>query len=168
LATDKKLYEAMFLVDSAEAAADWEGVNATIKRVLERAGAEIVSIRKWDDRWLAYEIGGKARGLYILSYFRAEGGRIREIERDVQLSEVVMRVLILSAEHLSEADIRKGIPAEAAEKQGRKAASGAVKESRSEKVAAEDSDEVGEKPVSATLESDESEAAEAEDLGKVD
>ena len=39
----KKLYEAMFLVDSAHAAADWDGVNETIKNILERAEAEIVS-----------------------------------------------------------------------------------------------------------------------------
>lgn len=111
-----KLYEAMFLVDSAEATADWDGINAVIRNILERAGAEIVSIRKWDDRKLAYEIGGKSRGTYILCYFRADGGRIWEIERDVQLSERIMRGLILSAEHMSQGDIEKDTPAAAAEK----------------------------------------------------
>jgi len=98
---EPKLYEAMFLVDSDEAAADWDGVNAVIKNILEKAGAEIVSIRKWDDRKLAYEIKGKSKGTYILCYFRAEGGRLRDIERDVQLSERIMRVLILCAEHIT-------------------------------------------------------------------
>jgi small subunit ribosomal protein S6 len=168
LATDKKLYEAMFLVDSAEAAADWEGVNSAIKKVLERAGAEIVSIRKWDERWLAYEIGGKSRGLYLLSYFRAEGGRIREIERAVRLSERIMRVLILSAEHLSESDIMKATPAESAEKPLRKPAPRGVRGKKSERIEAEGSEESVEKPVSAALESGESEPAEAEDSGKVD
>ncbi len=168
MATDKKLYEAMFLVDSAEAAADWDGVNATIKRVLERAGAEIVSIRKWEDRWLAYQIGGKNRGLYILSYFRAEGGRIREIERDVQLSERIMRVLILSAEHLTEDDIVRDTPTEAADRQGRRPPSRSVRAGRPEKVVAEDSEEAAGKQVSTALESAESEPAEAEDSGEVD
>ena len=103
----KKLYEAMFLIDSAEAASDWEGINTIIKNILERAEAEIVSIRKWDERKLAYQINGKTRGTYILCYFRAEGKSIRDIERDVQLSERIMRVLILSAEHISEEDIEK-------------------------------------------------------------
>ena len=92
------MYEAMFLVDSADATADWEGVNSTIKNILERAGVEIVSMSKWDDRRLAYEINGKEKGTYVLCYFKAEGTRIREIERDVQLSEQIMRVLILCAE----------------------------------------------------------------------
>ena len=33
----KKLYEAMFLVDSNLAGSDWDGVLATIKNIFERA-----------------------------------------------------------------------------------------------------------------------------------
>jgi small subunit ribosomal protein S6 len=94
-----KLYEAMFLVDSAEATTDWNGVTAAIKNILEKEGAEIISIRKWDDRKLAYEINGKSKGTYILCYFKAEGSKLRNIERDIQLSEQIMRALILCAEH---------------------------------------------------------------------
>ena len=94
----KKLYEAMFLVDSAHAAADWDGVNETIKNILERAEAEIVSQKKWADRKLAYEINHKTKGVYILCYFKADSSRIQEIERNVQLSERIVRVLILNAE----------------------------------------------------------------------
>ncbi|MHC4157980.1 MAG: 30S ribosomal protein S6 [Planctomycetota bacterium] len=127
-----KLYEAMFLVDSAEATADWEGINAVIRGMLEKIGAEIISMRKWDDRRLAYEIRGKSRGTYILCYFRAEGGRIREIERDVQLSEQVIRVLILSAEHMKQEDIEKDTPVVRAEKHRHKGAAAARTEVKSE------------------------------------
>ena len=112
----KKLYEAMFLVDSAQAA-DWDATITTLKDVLKRADAEIVSIRKWDDRRLAYEIGRKNRGMYILCYFRADGEKIQEIERAVQLSERIMRVLILSAEQMTAEDIEKDTPASRAEKE---------------------------------------------------
>ncbi len=115
-AVKKNLYEAMFMVDSGEAASDWVGVNKTIETMLERADAEIVSIRKWDERRLAYKITHKERGTYILCYFRAEGDKIEGIERDVQLSERVMRVLILNAEHMTQDDIEKDTPAIAVEK----------------------------------------------------
>ncbi|MGA1979957.1 MAG: 30S ribosomal protein S6 [Sedimentisphaerales bacterium] len=105
---EPKLYEAMFLVDSAEAATNWEGVTAAIKNILEKAGAEIVSLRKWDERKLAYEINGKGKGMYILCYFRAEGSKLRDIERDIQLSERIMRVLILCAEQRQAEDIERG------------------------------------------------------------
>jgi ribosomal protein S6 len=93
----KKLYEAMFLVDSAQAP-DWDAVVKTVKTILKRSDVEMVSIRNWAERKLAYEINHKSRGAYALCYFRAEGDKIRSIEKDVQLSEQIMRVLILSAE----------------------------------------------------------------------
>lgn len=93
----KKLYEGMFLVDSAQAS-DWDAVVKIVKTILKRSDVEIVSIRNWAERKLAYEINHKSRGAYALCYFRAECDKIRNIEKDVQLSEQIMRVLILSAE----------------------------------------------------------------------
>ena len=145
----KKLYEAMFLVDSAEAA-DLDAVITAIKNILEKAEAEIVSIKKWDERKLAYEINGKTRGTYILCYFRAEGGRIQDIERDVQLSERIMRVLILSAEHIKQEDIerdpilqknrkrgtRKDTPVMRAEKHGQRISQVETEKTETKKVSA--------------------------------
>lgn len=112
----KKLYEAMFLVDSAKAAADWEGVQRNIRNILERGEAEIVSIRKWDERKLAYDIGRHSRGTYVLCYFNGNGRKNADIERSAQLSDQIIRVLILSAEHLKQEDIAKDTPATAAER----------------------------------------------------
>ncbi len=97
-----KLYEGMFLVDSALAASDWQGVIDTIRSILDKAGVEIVSVEKWDERKLAYGIRGKSRGTYILAYFRAEGPQVGPIERAAQLSEDIIRVLILCVEDLEE------------------------------------------------------------------
>jgi len=95
---EPRLYEAMFLVDSTDSSQNWDEIIGTIKTILERAKAEIVSIKKWDVRKLAYKINGKTRGTYILCYFRAAAERLQDIEKDIQLSEQIMRVLILSAE----------------------------------------------------------------------
>ncbi len=108
----KRLYEGLFLVDSALAASDWDGVLGTIRKFLERAGADIVSLKKWDDRRLAYEVEGKSRGTYILAYFHCEPSRVHGIERDVNLSERVLRVLILRADRMSREDMEKPTPAE--------------------------------------------------------
>ena len=118
---EKKLYEGMFLVDSADAGSDWDGINAAVKRTLKRAEAEIVSIRKWDDRRLAYDIRGTSRGTYILCYFKADGRKIQGIEKAVQLSEKIIRVLILGTEQMSQEDIEKDTPAIKSEKEKQKA-----------------------------------------------
>jgi small subunit ribosomal protein S6 len=108
----KRLYEGLFLIDSALAAADWDQVLGMLRKFLDRAGADVVSMKKWDDRKLAYDIQGKGRGTYILIYFNCDPSRIHGIERDVQLSEQVMRVMILRTDRMSQNDINRPTPAE--------------------------------------------------------
>lgn len=112
----KKLYEAMFLVDSAQAS-DWDAVVKTIETILKRSDAEIVVIRNWGERKLAYDIEHKTRGTYVLCFFKADGSSIPNIEKDVQLSEQVLRVLILSTETREERDIEKDMHGTQDEKQ---------------------------------------------------
>ena len=106
----KRLYEGLFLVDSGEAAADWKGINNTIEKILARADAEVVSTKKWDERRLAYDSDGKSRGTYILTYFRGDPSKIGAMERAVQLSEQIMRMLILRTDKMSAKDMEKASP----------------------------------------------------------
>jgi len=108
----KKLYEGMFLIDSALAASDWDGVLGFIGSILDKVNAELISIRKWNESRLAYEINHKPRGTYILAYFRLEGSQVSVLEREVQLSEKILRVLVLNAEHMTEEDLQKATPVE--------------------------------------------------------
>jgi small subunit ribosomal protein S6 len=107
----KRLYEGLFLIDAAEAASDWDGVKELIKRILEKGGAEIISLRKWDERRLAYDIGGKDKGTYILVYFNAPTASISSIERDIRLSERIMRAMVIRGDHITQADMDKDTPA---------------------------------------------------------
>ena len=102
-----RLYEGLFLVDSVQAAADWDAVIAAVQGLLEKAKAEIVSISKWDERKLTYKIKGETRGTYILCYFRVDSSKIQQMERNIQLSPTIWRALILNAEARSAADIEK-------------------------------------------------------------
>jgi small subunit ribosomal protein S6 len=101
-----KTYEGMFLLD-AGVANDWEAIGAEIRRIMRRAEAELLSCRKWDERRLAYPIRGRKRGCYVLTYFRADPTRIVGLERDTQLSELVLRSLVLKAEDVSEEEIQR-------------------------------------------------------------
>jgi small subunit ribosomal protein S6 len=152
------MYEGMFLVDSAKAGSDWEGLIAAITKILERAEAEIVSIRKWEDRRLAYEIKHVGRGTYILAYFRADGQNIQGIEKAVQLSEQIMRVLILSAEHMTAEDMEKDTPATKVEKE---ATTSEPSEKMDEKDQAGSPDDLQEVPITEVTEETEA----VEDVG---
>ena len=133
--TAKKLYEGMFLVDSAQAASDWAGTVAAIEKILERAEAEVTSLKKWDERKLTYDIKRKGRGTYILAYFKCDTGMITGVERDVQLSEQILRVLILTTDKMSEADLASATPLEKVE-QAEAAAAKAAEEKAAEREAA--------------------------------
>lgn len=97
----KRVYEGMFLFDSA-AASSWDHVEEQMKRLMERAEGELIKMKKWDERRMTYEIEGKKRGVYVLAFFRAPTDRIAGLERDVQLSEEILRVLILCRDHMTD------------------------------------------------------------------
>ena len=132
-----RTYEGMFLLDSGNP--DFEAVSEPVRAVLGRNEAEVLSIRPWDDRKLAYEIKGRRRGLYVLTYFKADPGRIAEIEHDCQLSEQVVRVLILQRKSLSEEQLQAETPALAAERKSaeHEAARKARQQQQAEEKAAE-------------------------------
>ena len=123
---ENRLYEGLFLVDSALAAADWQMVNDTIQKILTKVNADIVSFRKWDERKLTYDINRVSRGTYILVYFNCDPLRVNEVERDVQLSETLMRVMILRADEITQDDIEKPTPLMVAETQAKDDASAEV------------------------------------------
>ena len=99
------LYEGLFLLNQQAASSDFAGTIAFLRQVFQRAEADVLVLRKWDERKLAYEIKGQKRGIYILAYFKARGSQIANIERDCTLSEQVLRCLILKADHVGEIEI---------------------------------------------------------------
>lgn len=96
-----KRYEAMFLFDTA-AMRDWAGIEEEVRRLCGRIGAELLVCVKFDERKLAYEIARRKRGTYVLAYLDIPSERIGDLERDIQLSEVILRGLVLRAETLTD------------------------------------------------------------------
>jgi small subunit ribosomal protein S6 len=103
-------YEALFLLNASYATGSWEAARGEVEHILHRANAEILLLKKWDERKLAYEIAGNKRGVYVLAFFKCEGPKVAGIERDVQLSENILRVLVLKAEHLALKDMEAMTP----------------------------------------------------------
>ncbi|HUT01652.1 MAG TPA: 30S ribosomal protein S6 [Phycisphaerae bacterium] len=106
-----KLYEGMFLLDAGNS--DFHAASEPARAMLDRCEAEVLSIKPWDERRLAYEIRGRRRGLYVLTYFRAHPDRLAELERDCQLDGRILRLLILRRDNLTEEQINEDTPATA-------------------------------------------------------
>jgi small subunit ribosomal protein S6 len=97
-------YEAMFLFPPT-GTMELQACQDLARQIVERHGGQIMVLKKWDERKLSYEIGGQKRGLYIICFFKAEGAAVAAIERDAKLSEQVLRVLVLRADHLNETEM---------------------------------------------------------------
>jgi small subunit ribosomal protein S6 len=95
-----KRYEAMFLFDNT-ASHQWSEMEAEVRRLCNRIQADLQVCVKFDERKLAYEIRGRKRGTYVLTYFDAEPNRIADLERDARLSEFILRTLVLRADSIS-------------------------------------------------------------------
>ncbi len=109
-ADQKRTYEGMFLLDAGQ---DFEAAAEPVRGVLERYGAELLSVKPWDERKLAYSVNGRKRGLYVLTYFSIDPSQLDEVENDCGLDERILRVLLLRKEDLSEEDIQAETPATA-------------------------------------------------------
>ncbi|MBN1553259.1 MAG: 30S ribosomal protein S6 [Phycisphaerae bacterium] len=108
----KNSYEGMFLVDAGQPNTDT--ALEPVRNVLQRADAEILSLKPWDERRLAYEIEGRKRGLYILGYFKLDADKVAELEHDCLLNENIIRMLLLRKDTVTEAELEAPTPAETA------------------------------------------------------
>jgi small subunit ribosomal protein S6 len=102
--TTTNVYEAMFLLPSG-AGSDLDATLKLVRGIIERHEGKVIVLKKWDERKLAYELLRQKRGLYVIAYFHAPGTAVSAIERDVNLSDQILRVLVTTADHLNEQEM---------------------------------------------------------------
>lgn len=88
-------YEFMFILDPTLDDAASLAVVERVAGIVRAQGGEIVSLKPWERRRLAYPIAGHHEGLYMLCYFDAPPASIRGIESRVRLAEGVLRFIVL-------------------------------------------------------------------------
>ncbi len=98
------LYEGLFLL-SQSAASDLNAATEHLKHILTRGEAEILVLRKWEERRLAYPIKGQKRGTYLIAYFHVPPQQLPNMERALNLSENILRSMILRADHVGEVEL---------------------------------------------------------------
>ena len=91
-------YEAVYIFDSTlEDAA----INEKLSRfhgLLGLAESDI-KVDTWGRRQLAYPIGRRENGYYVIAKFNAEGTALPEYERALKLDDGVVRYLVTLLEH---------------------------------------------------------------------
>lgn len=96
----KKTYECMVLLDNREVKKGWQALKDTVSGMFKKHGAEILSAKRWDERRLMYQVGRCRRGTYLLVYFKNNPLQTNAIRRELELSEQVLRHMMLSCEEV--------------------------------------------------------------------
>ena len=89
------VYEGLFIFDSDLYAKGADEISSRVTSIVEQLGGEVLLSRIWDERKLAYPIKGHRRGTYWLAYFRVDPSVVKDITRQFQLSDSILRFLIL-------------------------------------------------------------------------
>ncbi len=93
-----RLYEIMYLVDNNAVRAGWNEAKASVTGLIVKHGGKVLSARRWEERKLSYPIKQRRRGTYLLVYAELGGDGVATLRRELDLTENVLRYLILSAE----------------------------------------------------------------------
>lgn len=100
-----RLYEMMFVVDNNAVREGWTEAKASVASLIEKHGGSVKSSRRWGERRLAYPIRRRQRGTYLLTYGEMEPGDVAGLRRELDLSETVLRYLVLQVEEVPEAEL---------------------------------------------------------------
>ena len=91
-------YEVMYVIDTAleeQARAD---LITRFSGLVEQNGGQVDRIDEWGKRRLAYAINYKTEGYYVLMYIAAPADLPRELERNFQINENVLRSMVIRFE----------------------------------------------------------------------
>lgn len=87
-------YEILYIVSAGLDESAYAEIADKYAAVVTDRGGEVEGIDKWGIKKLAYPINFKTEGYYIVMKFSADSATPAEIERQMRLSDQVIRFLI--------------------------------------------------------------------------
>jgi len=100
-----RIYEIMFLLDNNAVRAGWKQAKAATTGLIEKHGGRALSARLFEERKLAYPIRQRRRGTYLLAYGELQPAGVATLRRELDLTESVLRYLILQAEAVPQKEL---------------------------------------------------------------
>jgi len=112
-------YEMIYIIDTGLEETARKELIEKVSALVSANGGEIEKVDEtWGKRRLAYAIDYKTEGWYVLVTFKAPAELPRELERNLQINENVLRYLVVKLEEKRSAvkprPVRPAAPAEEA------------------------------------------------------
>jgi small subunit ribosomal protein S6 len=96
------LYETLFVVHPEKGPRIKEFVEK-FNKVIEGQDGSVLQVDEWGLRELAYRIDKQGKGIYILVRYRSTGRAVDELERNLRLTDGILRYLTVRAQEGSPA-----------------------------------------------------------------
>jgi len=90
-----RAYELMYIVRPDLDEESIQSVNDRVVAVIKDNGGQVEKTDLMGKRRLAYEIKGYHEGVYVLVQFQAEPTLVKELERQLRISDHVIRHLVV-------------------------------------------------------------------------
>ncbi len=88
-------YETVLILDSSLDESQVEEKVARRKRAIDNGEDGAVDVTHWGKRKLAYPLGKKEQGIYVILRYETEPERLTELERLARIDEQVLRHLTI-------------------------------------------------------------------------
>ena len=88
-----RIYEEMFIVRPDAAEEEIDAYIEQVKQVIAGAGGTVDKAEKWGKRKLAYRVGKREEGFYVLLQFSSGPEAVKELERRLRVSDLVLKYL---------------------------------------------------------------------------
>lgn len=111
----QKNYELLYIVHP-DLEGSTEKVTDKVVASITKAEGKVTNQEDWGKRKLAYKIAKNDFGVYVLINFTVDSEKLHLVERDIRLSEEIMRSMIVAVPDIKELVPRREKPAEVEEK----------------------------------------------------
>ena len=91
-------YELAFIIRPTVAEEGVTGVVEQVTQFVKTANGEVTSVDVWGRRALAYAIDNHREGTYVLLHANMPPAGLTELERNLKLSEEIIRYLLVKVE----------------------------------------------------------------------
>lgn len=88
-----RIYEELFIIRPDAADEEVDAYVEQLKQVITAGGGVVDKVDKWGKRKLAYRVDKRDEGIYVLLQFSCEPDVVKELERRLRVSDMVMKYL---------------------------------------------------------------------------
>ena len=95
-------YETIFVGDPNLTDEEVDAVVGLVDQITVAAGGKVIKTEKWGKRRLAYPIGHREEGIYVLMTLECPTSLVKEIDRRYRMNDRILRHLTVRVEDESQ------------------------------------------------------------------